>query len=282
MIFFVPETLHLRPQTIASAPLTSDSASEQMPSNGKINDSSFFAAVKSQAMSTVKELGHSMAILHSLPIFLLLLAFISPPFGLLAIGLLLRYISRRFNWKLSDAGFLLSLRAFVNIILLLIIIPVFSHALVKYFHLSSRAKDLLIARGSVIILIAGSLFIAASPSIGFTILGIIVWTLGTGFIAHVRSVITTLVDQQHIGRLYAAVSVVETTAMLIAGPLLGVLYTWGLKWKGPWVGLPFYCLAGITLISSVGVFTFSYFEEKKDSNSFDAIEEDERDVIGGV
>lgn len=97
-----------------------------------------------------------------------------------------------------------------------------------------------------------------------------------------RSVITTLVDQQHIGRLYAAVSVVETTSSLIAGPLLGALYTWGLKWKGPWIGLPFYCLAGITFISSIGVFTFSYFEEKKDNTTLDVSEEYESDLIEGV
>ncbi|KAH6722247.1 major facilitator superfamily domain-containing protein [Leptodontidium sp. 2 PMI_412] len=282
MILFVPETLHLRPQSTASAELTADSSSEQIVSNAKIDDSTFFTAVKSQAVNTLKELWSSMAVLHSLPILLLLLAFVSPPFGLISINLLLRYISRRFNWKLSEAGFLLSLRAFVNIILLLIIIPVFSHILVKYFHLSSRAKDLLLARVSVIILVAGALFIAASPTIGLTILGIIVWTLGTGFVALTRSVITTLVDQQHIGRLYAAVSVVETTSSLIAGPLLGALYTWGLKWKGPWIGLPFYCLAGITFISSIGVFTFSYFEEKKDNTTLDVSEEYESDLIEGV
>lgn len=282
MILFVPETLHLRPRATVSAASTSDLASEQITSNAKVDDSTFFRAVKSQAVNTLKELWNSMAVLHSLPIFLLLLAFISPPFGLLSINLCLRYISRRFGWTLSDTGFLLSLRAFVNIILLLIIIPIFSHILVKYLHLSSRAKDLLLARASVIILVIGALFIAASPTIGLTILGIIVWTLGTGFVGLIRSVITTFVDQQHIGRLYAAVSVVETTASLIAGPLLGALYTWGLKWKGQWIGLPFYCLAGITFISSIGVFTFSYFEEKKASNESDTLGAEERETVGSV
>ncbi|KAH7356776.1 major facilitator superfamily domain-containing protein [Rhexocercosporidium sp. MPI-PUGE-AT-0058] len=275
MILFVPETLHLRPKAVISAELTSDSSSEQIASHGKFDDSTFFTSVKSQVVNTLQELWGSMAVLHSLPILLLLLAFISPAFGILSINLLLRYISRRFNWKLSQAGFLLSLRAFVNIILLLIIIPIFSHILVRYFNFSSRAKDLLLARASVIILVAGALFIAASPTIELTILGIIVWTLGTGFVALTRSVITTLVDQQHIGRLYAAVSVVETTASLVAGPLLGALYTLGLKWKGPWIGLPFYCLAGITFLSSIGVFTFSYFEEKREIPALDVTEEEE-------
>ncbi len=71
--------------------------------------------------------------------------------------------------------------------------------------------------------------IAGSPNIELTVFGFMVWTLGTGFTSLTRSIITTLVDQQHIGRLYAAIAVVETIGALAAGPILQTLYTWGLK-----------------------------------------------------
>ncbi len=71
-----------------------------------------------------------------------------------------------------------------------------------------------------------------------------------------RSLITTFVDSHHVGRLYAAIAVVETVGALAAGPSLAALYTLGLRMKGPWVGLPFFCLAVITAIAGVGVWAF--------------------------
>lgn len=283
LVVFIPETLHLRVRANTSSTLTPDSASDRSAASTKTDNSNFFTAMKSQAADGLNQLWGAMAVLHSPPILLLLLAFIAQPFGSQSVTLCVRYVSKRFDWTLSKAGFLLSLRAFINILLLLIIIPIFSHVLVKRLHLSSKAKDLILARVSVIILIIGALLIAASPTIGLTIIGLIVWTLGTGYVALTRSVITTLVDQQHVARLYAAIAIVETAGALAAGPTLAALYTWGLKWKGPWIGLPFYCLAIITFISGIGVWTFSCLEGRKGGIALgdedDRIGEEEREIL---
>lgn len=104
---------------------------------------------------------------------------------------------------------------------------------------------------------------AASGTIGLTIFGLIVTTLGTGYSAFARSLITTLVDQQHVGRLFAAVSAVDTLGSLAAGPSLNALYSVGLKKGGSWIGLPFYCVAIICSIAGVGVWSFGMFTRKQ-------------------
>jgi hypothetical protein len=43
---------------------------------------------------------------------------------------------------------------------------------------------------------------------------------------------------------------------LAAGPALAGLYALGLKWKGGWVGLPYFCLAVISFVGALGVWSF--------------------------
>lgn len=82
-----------------------------------------------------------------------------------------------------------------------------------------------------------------------------IFTLGEGYISLIRSLITTLVDQQHKGQLYAAVAVVETVGKLVAGPAFAQLYIVGLRWKGAWVGLPFFGLSVICGLAGVGAWS---------------------------
>ncbi|KAK6608017.1 MFS transporter [Botrytis cinerea] len=80
--------------------------------------------------------------------------------------------------------------------------------------------------------------------------------IGTGFVSLVRSLITGLVDQQHVARIFAMIAVVETSSALLAGPAVAGLYELGLVWRGEWtgwLGLPFVGLAVVCGVGSVGV-----------------------------
>lgn len=245
-----PETLNMRRGKIAlpTSPTTPSPLSPKTPS--------IYSAVKHQFKTSLHGVRESTSILNSFPVLLLLFGFIVQPFSRQSIDLSIRYISNRFSWPLRRAGFLLSLRAAINIILLLIILPALSHFLISKRSFSTKRKDLLLARISVLILVLGALLIAASSTSALTIFGLAIWTLGTGYVPLTRSLITTLVESHHVGRLYAAIAVVETVGALAAGPSLAALYTLGLRMKGPWVGLPFFCLAVITAIAGVGVWVF--------------------------
>jgi len=81
----------------------------------------------------------------------------------------------------------------------------------------------------------------------------------------VRSLITSLVDTQHVARIFAIIAVVETSSALVAGPAVAGLYELGLIWRGSgveWLGLPFSDLAAVCGLGAVGVWCVSGLEMK--------------------
>jgi hypothetical protein len=77
------------------------------------------------------------------------------------------------------------------------------------------------------------------------IIGLVVYTLGTGFVPVVRSLITSLAESHHasetsdIGRLYAVIAVMEGVGSLVAGPGMAIAFRAGMKIGEAWLGLPF-------------------------------------------
>jgi hypothetical protein len=171
----------------------------------------------------------------------------------------------------------------MNLILLLAILPFLSHILTsptksRYarlalrFHLSTQAKDLLLARLSLVLQIIGFVFLGVSARrspardtdsetaipIFLAMTGLMVFTLGTGFSSLCRSLITTLVDRQHVARLYAVIAVIETLGALIVAPMLAVLYAWGLRLSDNgknqgYLGLPYLGLVVLNFLAGGGV-----------------------------
>lgn len=262
IVSFIPETLHMQ-LSPSGVLVPASKPRSHSPSQKMDKSASYITSVQSQFMDAFKKIRSSTEVLQSLPIVLLLLTFLAEPFGSDAIDISLRYISKRFHWKLREAAFLLSLRAFINLVLVLVVIPPISHFLIKRLGFSSQGKDLFFARFSIIAQIVGTLSIACGSTIGVTITGLIVWTLGTGYTSFARSLITSLVDQQHVGRLYAAVSVIETLGALAAVPSLAALYSVGLNRGGSWISLPFYCVAIICFIAALGVWSFGVLTRKQ-------------------
>ncbi|KAG9234800.1 major facilitator superfamily domain-containing protein [Amylocarpus encephaloides] len=256
IVTFMPETLHLRVcttsgQLVRNAPKEGNLASTKGCSNHTV-----LTSIRAQLVDALKRTRSATQVLLSTSVRLLLVTFVIGPFCTVSVGLSVRYVSKRFTWKIQEVMLLLSLRAFVNIILLLAIIPIVSKVLMSRLGYSSKEKDLSLSKFSAVVLVAGSICIAASRNISSTILGMVVWTLGTGFSSLVRSLITTLVEKEQIGRLYAAITVVETIGFLVAGPLLNWLFTVGMSAGGDWIGLPFYCLAILCLLASLGIWYF--------------------------
>jgi MFS-type transporter involved in bile tolerance (Atg22 family) len=182
----------------------------------------------------------------------------------------------------------------INILLLLFFIPILSTLLISKFHFTSQRKDLYLARTSSLFLITGArksiisfliptslpilnhfipnlstlltppqVLLATSPSLPLTLVGLVIYTLGTGFVSLVRSLITSLVDAEHVARLYAIIAVVETSSALVAGPMVAGLYEMGLEWKGAWLGLPFWGLAGVLMVGAVGAWCVRFDGEER-------------------
>lgn len=146
--------------------------------------------------------------------------------------------------------------------------------------MSAKAKDLALARYSAVMLFVGALVFAASPTIGLTIIGLVIFTLGGGFVALTRSLITTLVDKEHVARLYAAIAIVEILSSLAAAPSIAGLYAAGLKLKGPWLALPFYVLAFVCFVSGIGVWCFKLLRKPQEEMPYG--DEDYDTIMGNT
>ncbi|KAI9743931.1 MAG: hypothetical protein M1818_002665 [Claussenomyces sp. TS43310] len=292
---FIPETLQLHAVNGTTTPITSDlaSVSSSHSQRVKIDDSTTLATCISYAKIQWHKLHSATKILHSIPAMLLLVTFVPQPVQRSAIDLSVRYISKRFSWSLAKSGFLLSVRAGVNIIVLAILpgisylltVQPSTHSRFSRFALglSDHAKDLVLARGSLLFLVGGLVLLAAAPHVVAAIVALIVVTLGSGFTFFCRALITNLVDQQHVARLYTTIAVVETIGAIPGSPTLAALYTAGIrraKADGAvaWLGLPYWVFAAYVALSGVGVWILSSDADKFKNKPEDALEPE--DLIG--
>lgn len=298
-MLFIPETLHQRPVNGSMEPVAelSDSSSGSSAASTSPMKHSLFYRFKTNFVSTFDTL-HVYA---SSLLFVLLATFSIQLFSRQIIDLVLRFISKRFSWSLAQTGFLLSLRALINVVLFLAILPGVSFILTSSsktaysipglrFNLSTASKDLFLARSSFIIQIMGIFLLslsAFSSPIGdsnqespfpliLAIGGLIIYTLGIGFSAFCRSLISTLVDQEHIARLYTVLSVIEVVGLSITGPVLAWLYSWGLKLsrkgeRNGYLGLPFWGAMVLTAIAGGGIMWVKAPERKNDTVEEDNI-----------
>lgn len=286
---FMPETMHLRKHVNTPT----DTVTPINSSGDSSHDNSVLATFTRHLRSAIAGLKHSTNLIRSAPLLLLLSTFLVHYLIQNVDDISLQYISKRFSWPLYRTGFVLSLRAAVNVLLLSLILPGISQLLISPPSLLTRTlrmhshsgpeKDLLLARVSVILLIGGAAVLALSPTVSLTIMGLIVLTLGSGFNALCRSLITPLVDAEHMGRLYAIISVVDTIGAFAAQPVLAGLLTLGIKWGGGWLGLPYAGMGVLCLLTGVAVFCVRMPEAKNaGADGEETRGEERRDEEAGV
>ena len=255
-IIFLPETLHLRGDKVQS---DADSMLED-DFDPKYDNSTLLSAVTSRASHLWSRLYRATRMLHSLPIILLLMTFLVGPFQKVGSDMFLRYISNRLNWPLREVSFLLSLKAFFNLLLIVALLPGASYLLTNYFEFTVRSKDLLLAQVSIVLLTVGVIVMTLAATVEIGIVAMIVWTFGSGYIPFARSLITSLVDARHVGRLFAVIAIVELMCGMVAAPSLGALYSKGLQTG--WHGLPYFVLGVLTGFGGICLFAFGWLKRK--------------------
>lgn len=140
----------------------------------------------------------------------------------------------------------------MNLALLLVVLPLLHKFFVRR-NASPQGKDLLISRLSVALFTVGSLIISLAPVVGIVALGIIIFSLGSGFSPAARSLATTFVHLDQAGLLYTALAIAQTIGGLVAGPLLALSFKWGLSLGPEWSGIPFTFVAGLFALGFVAV-----------------------------
>ena len=85
------------------------------------------------------------------------------------LNVLLQYVSKRYGWTISQAAYLFSLKAAVNVLLYTVIVPVSLAYLVSRWSFTSAHANFWAQKASIVLLCLGSLAIGLSFNIGLLI-----------------------------------------------------------------------------------------------------------------
>ncbi|KAG8161996.1 hypothetical protein KVR01_007761 [Diaporthe batatas] len=239
LALFIPEPPRA-PVDVSEAPEEATSDIDQINKHSRLSD---------MVRSGIHKMGQAVAWIakRHFHIIALLFTLLLTTFGRFAQELLAQYVTKRYEWSWSQSSFLLSIRAFSNLVLLLVLLPLASYLLVSKWSFTGHAKDLWLARASGVLLTIGAFTIGLAVQPAVMIIGLGLMSLGSGYNLLVRSLLAATVEKSHIGTMYTVIGTLETVGILISGPLLAITFRVGMEGDGGWIGLP-YIIAGILLL----------------------------------
>ncbi|KAI0856976.1 major facilitator superfamily domain-containing protein [Xylaria cubensis] len=192
----------------------------------------------------------SFSILKSPSLILLFLtALCSMPVMDSTLNFLNQFVSKRYEIKIAQTGYVQSTYGVASIIMTLLILPWISNLLIdpatpaRYRARNEQYRDLSLARWSYAVLFLGALTLGLSPTLGGFIFGLLLMAVGSGFGSLSKSLMSIYVDPAHRSRLYSLVGMIEVLGSVFSQPLLAGLFSLGLRWHGGWIGLPYLGLA---------------------------------------
>lgn len=190
------------------------------------------------------------------PIILSLITFLVSNFARTQGEFSLQYLSMRFNIRYSKVAYIISFTATVHIILLCTVLPL-AHKLLDKRYGHAEKANLVLAKGSVIFLIVGPIIFALANQMEGIVVSIVVFTLGSGFGAAMRSFVTSLVPKNETALLYTMISIFTSLGTLIGTPLVGLIFSAGIRKGGAAIGLPFFVGSALYFISGLAVWFLS-------------------------
>ena len=267
VIIFIPETLQVKPK-VREVTTTS---------NGDI-----LSSIKAQAKQAITHGAKYLSMLKSISLVLVMFTYLIHWPNIIARSqFFVQYFSKRFDWELANTGYILALRGGVSIFMLLVALPGVSKLLLSSrFRLTVPKKDLALAQFSIFAMTIGAV-LAGGNNVPTVISGVIIATLGDGLSPLCRSLATSFVDSQHTSSLYVLIGVVETIGMIYAGPALAWFFTVGMKMKGLWLGLPYFWLAALCGVATVGLCFVRIPETAVKLEEGDALLSDESSLLQG-
>lgn len=88
-------------------------------------------------------------------------------------------------------------------------------------------------------------------------------------------------DASHdIGRLYAVIAIMDGIGSLVAGPLFSLMFRWGLKLGGDWLGLPFLLTTALFLLITAAIFAVRLQEDEHEEGGLDEHASTDRKATG--
>ncbi|KAI8938149.1 hypothetical protein NX059_005815 [Plenodomus lindquistii] len=255
LAFLIPETLHLR-----DLPEPKDGVEEIIVLKPVGNHFTLKAQINNfRTAITFLRSDWTLA--------MVVFTFLANRLGSQSLTLIVRYASKRYGWEIKKAAYLLSLRAATNLVAITVFIPLANLILLRKLRLSAHWADLYMARGSIILTTISFLIMGISAYPSLLVIGLLIYNLGTGFTAAMRSISIHVVGGQSspdIGKLMSTIAMAESVGAMVAGPVLSEMFQWGMDLGSEWIGLPF--LASVVFFAGMAVVTFVInFKDKENA-----------------
>lgn len=134
--------------------------------------------------------------------------------------------------------------------------PLASNALTKRFGRGPLARDLFLARASIVFATVGTLLVSLAPVPHLFIPALIIYSCGVGFPVLVRALLNAVVEPHTVATLNTTISTVEALMGLLSAPAMGWLLSKGMDLGGMWMGMPYMVAAGLAAAVLVVAFFF--------------------------
>ncbi|TGO38156.1 hypothetical protein BHYA_0080g00040 [Botrytis hyacinthi] len=263
LVLVLPETLHLREHLSISSPDPDQARGEAMENESSSSDDEGALTFSKKNWSMLLEnLEESRFVFTNPKLLALSAAFLVQSLHGIMNQFLLQLASKRLGWTLADASFLIPLASITNFVQLVLVLPAI-YAILSRFHLQTAVKDLMVSRGSALLMVLGALGLAVSPARGLFVLSTIIFSLGMGLYPAIRSLLTDLVDPTQVSRLYGVLAVMDTIGGMVSSPLVAGAFSSGLKRGGLWSGGGF--LVAAVAYAAAGLLTLSVSVKKDES-----------------
>ena len=253
----LPETIHMREQLLAPG------LHHGSPDSLSLKDDDAHGLFQRTKLAAWRFGKAASFLVEDMRVFILLCCFMIGMLTLESNNVLLQYVSKRFDWSLSQATLFLSIRYVLNVFILIILLPLVGRLLQSRLHLTAAAKDLWLSRAGILLKLFGFIVIGGAPNIPLLGIGLTLLVSGGGTMLCMRSLITSLVEPQHIARLYNAISVLDTLGLMTGGPVMAACFRWGMKSGGSWIGLPFWFCGLLVALVGVALWILSFPEAER-------------------
>jgi hypothetical protein len=147
-----------------------------------------------------------------------------------------------------------------------VILPGLSTLLTHRYKLSAVAKDLWLARGTLTVMVIGSVLSGLAPTGTLFTIAVAIFELSKGSHPAVVSLIASLTEPEHHSLMYVCVAIMQSVGALASPPILSAIFSLGLKWGPSWYGLSFFAAAVLQLLSMTILYATREKKPKKDAS----------------
>ncbi|OAA64742.1 Major facilitator superfamily domain, general substrate transporter [Niveomyces insectorum RCEF 264] len=180
---------------------------------------------------------------------LLLITLLTSTLGRNAQEVLLQFARKQYDWTWAQAGYLVTLKSFVLLLLLLVLLPAASYAITRWTARTALQRDLWLTQMSCAGMLVGTAVIGLSRNPVTMITGVVLYCLGNGYTLLLRSLLAALVEPSHLSTLLNTAGILESLGIVVAGPLLAAAFRAGLNIH--FVGLPFLVATALFALAMV-------------------------------